>query len=225
MNLIHYEDTYKFRKILSIIGIMMIFDEDIYISLVGLFLTIISIFIIWYYNRIINKDDIIIKLVKYTSINNIKELPKKEIKIIDKFRKNYTINNINNINNNNINNIIIININYDDITLFLDILIFVNNIKNIINNNIISNLNIEFIKYYNHYYNIIALITNLNNKDEIITAISNLIDDYNANYKQLYNISKKTFISYNFEESDTIIKQLSNISIDILDKKIDLNSN
>jgi hypothetical protein len=225
MNLIHYEYNYKLGKFLLIISISMIFDKDDSVVLIGLFLSIISIFIMWYYNKIMNKDDIIIKLFKYTPINNIIELPTKEIKIIDKFEKNYN-NNINNIINiNNISNIININTNYDDITLFLDIFILVNNISNYINIYNIINKNGEFIKYYYHYYNIISIITNLNNNHEIIMSISDLVVDYNANYKQLYKISKKEFNIYNFEESSNIIKNLSNMFINILDKKIDLNSN
>lgn len=166
----------------------------------------------WYYNNLLN--NIIIKKELPKTELPIKELPKKELIITEIKTK---------ININNINNIINYDINYDTVTLFLDIFTFVNNFKNI--KNIINlNVNTEFINYCNYYYNLISYISNLNNKNEIIIAIYNLEDDYNSKYKKLYNISKEIF-TYDFKEPIYIIKYLSQIFNNMLDEKIDLNLN
>jgi hypothetical protein len=155
------------------------------------------------------------KIIKFFEDNKpiIKET-KKEISIIKTFQKNnnININNINNININNINIIITYDINYDKITLFLDIYMFVINMKNIIDMNIEINYvhNNLLIDYYKYYNDVISYISNLNDETEISIALSNLIDDYNDNAKNLniiFNYNGKYIIKYILKELINIINE------------------
>jgi hypothetical protein len=230
MKIIHYKDYKIGGNILCIIGVIMIFYDEPYLEYIGIFLLFVGIFI----NKIIkiNKKN----NIKLTNINYIDHKINNNIdydyhnKIINKFGKN---NNIPKFNNNilkfdnNIYKFINNNYDYDNITLFLDIYTFIINI----NNNII-NINNNLMDYYNHYNNIISYILSFDKSSNncIPKLLDDLVDDYNANSKQLYIISKKIFDTYDFKDikHNMIMKYLSSILLNILDKeieKIDLNSN
>ncbi len=89
-------------------------------------------------------------------------------------------------------------------------------------NNIFSEL---IINYSDYYYNIIAFISNLDNKMDISIALSYLIDDYNDNAKNLgiiFNCNEKNIIK-------CINKTLNNIidenAKDKFNRFLELNKN
>jgi hypothetical protein len=238
MNNIHYKD-YKIEG-----NILCILYNEPYLEYIGIFLLIIGILIIN------NKSNYhIIKLTRTSYIDNkINNHIDNHIdnqfdyKIINKFNNNNNIpkfnnnnnikfNNNNNIkfNNNNINNniykFINNNYNYDNITLFLDIITFINNIVATQQIDPKCHINNKYLMdYYNHYNNIIAYILSLDesSNDIIPKLLDDLVDDYNANSKQLYILSKKIFDTYDFKDikHNMIMKYLSNILLNILDKEI-----
>ncbi len=71
-----------------------------------------------------------------------------------------------------------------------------------------DNIFFQLISDYNdYYYNVIAFISNLDNKMDISIALSYLIDDYNDNAKNLgiiFNCNEKNIIK-------SINKKLNNI--------------
>jgi hypothetical protein len=162
-----------------------------------------AIIIIYYNKKILfeKRKEIILKFLEdnLIVINKSKiihkEIKEKEIKVINSFNKKFELNQ-KKININKIDEIIYYNINYDDLTLFLDIYTFikkydiVNDLKLNWNNKLLSD-------YYQHYYNIIAFISNLDDTFDINVAISYLIDDYNNNSKILDNLIKDILISKN----------------------------
>ncbi len=214
-------------RILFLAGIGMCFENIKYARYIGIIMMILGIMIIFYNKQLIikNKDKIINeiiqnynnKIIKFFEDNKYILIKKKEISIIKIFEKKYNINNIINniININNINIIINDNqYNYDNITLFLEIYRFIINLKNIIEMDLINDNLI--IRYYEYYNNIIVYISNLDNKIEISTALSYLIDDINNNIKHLdilFNCSEKNINSIN--------KKLDNIINDNTIEKFD----
>lgn len=239
MDLSRYEANKKYSRILMIAGIGMMFENIKYATIVGIIMIIIGFIINCYYNKKIifeKKKDIIIKYIeenldKIVIKNNKKpEIIKTEIKVINTFGKKYIINNnfINIDPKGHINKIIYYNINYDKITLFLNLYMFVKKYEIIMNLNhpIISNKLLleydpkgQFVamqQYYHHYYNIIAYISNLNDETDISIAMHYMTDDYNNNAKQLYNLLK------DIEDNKSISNVFNNI---IHSEKIDLNLN
>jgi hypothetical protein len=207
-------------------GIIMLFENVKYSKHVGTIMIMVGFLLMLYYQRQLNyknriekiMSDFNEKLIKFFDENEKylykkeKQPPKeKEISIIKTFQKKYEINN-NIINESNIDNIINYNINENKITLFLDIYMFVINMKNIIDmkieiNNVHNNLLIDYYKYYN---NVISYISNLNNEIEISIALSYLIDDYNDNAKNLniiFNYNGKYVIKYILQELINIINE------------------
>ena len=208
-------------RIIFISGIFMMFETVEYSKYVGLIMIILGISIVYYCKKQINyknKIDKIIsdfneKIIKFFEENEYKEKQvekPKEIKmsVIKTFEKKYKNNNNIIININNIDNFINnTNINENKITLFLDLYMFVSNMKNILELCYIKPKNDLLIDYYKYYYNIIAYISNLHDEVEISIALSYLIDDYNNNTKNLnhiFKINSNNVIKH-------ILKELNNV--------------
>jgi hypothetical protein len=210
----------------------------IYAISIGAFMIIFGTIIIIYYNKKIifeKRKEIILNFLENNIIvinqSKIKsEIKSKEIKVIDNFSKIYELNG-NKINIYNIDKIIYFDINYDNLTLFLDIYTFVKKYK------LIKELNLNWNNkllsdYYQHYYNIIAFISNLysentsDNSLNINIAINYLIEDYYNNAKILDNLIKNILIEkkkiewLNEKPSDynNIIKYISTIFNYIIEK-------
>ncbi len=224
-----YENRLKHGRTLFIAGIPMLFETLNYAIHIGIIMMISGIIIIRYYNKKIihekNKEIIIsfleevIKKLPFkekSNISNKKQIePKiKELKVYDYFGKIYQNNNTN-ININNIDTIMYYNnIDYDKITLLLDIFMFVSKYKIIMD--LKMNLNNKLLDdYYNHYCNIISYISNINinNMNEISTAINYMADDYYNNMKILDNIINNIDNSINNYYN---IKLLNNIFNNII---------
>jgi hypothetical protein len=237
MSLSIYERNLKYARTIFIAGIPMLFEKVKYSIGVGIFMIIFGLIAIFYYNKKIiyeKRKDIIYKFLENNIIiiNQLKqkETPKeikpKEIKVIDNFSKKYELNE-KNINTDNIDKIIYFDINYDNLTLFLDIYIFVKKYQLV--NNLGSKWNNKLLyDYYQHYYNIIAFISYLDNANDINIAITYLIDDYYSNAKILDNLikdilmEKKKFEWLNEKPSNynNIIKYISNIFNNIINDKL-----
>lgn len=241
MNINKYENRLKHGKIIFIAGIPMLFETVNYATPVGIFMMISGLLIITYYKKQIlfekNKEkiikfleDIIIndKYKNYVEIK--KEIKIKEIKVIDVFGRKYKYSD-NSIDNQQIDRIMYYDINYDKITLFLDIYMFVCKFK-IIMDLMLHYNNKLLIDYYNHYYKIISYISKLENIDEISNAIIVMEDDYYNNMKILDKLIRKIMIEKNKEEwleldNNTIklINKIFNNIIFTVTEKIDLNLN
>ena len=228
MSLFTYERNIKYGRTIFITGIPMLFERSIdvkYAISVGILMMIFGIIIIIYYNKKIvfeKRKEIILNFLE----NNIiiinqkkitKEIKSKEIKVIDNFSKKYQLNE-KKININNIDKIIYFDINYDNLTLFLDIYTFVKKYKLIKELNLNWNDKLLF-DYYQHYNSIIAFISNLDETNDINIAINYLIDDYYNNAKILDNLIKEILIEkkkigwLNEKPSDynNIIKYISTV--------------
>lgn len=212
MSISIYERNIKYGQTSFIAGILMLFDNNIdkiYSIITGILMIIGSIITIIYYNKQItfeNRKEIILNYLENNIIiinkknkksdkKNDKKIKKsEEYKIIDNFSKKYKLNK-NKININNLDKIIYIDINYNNLTLFLDIFTFVKKYQ------LINDLNIKWNKllddYYQHYNNIIAFISNLDNTNDINIAIDYLIDDYNNNAKILDNLIREILVEKN----------------------------
>jgi hypothetical protein len=206
MSLQIYERNLKYGRTILIAGIPMLFETVKHALIIGIFMIFLGAIIIIYYNKKIifeKRKEIIIKFLennlivinKKKLIKETKEIKTKEIKVIDTFYKKYELNN-KKINFDNLDKIIYYDINYDNLTLFLDIYTFVKKYE------LIDDLNLNWNNkllndYYQHYYNIIAFISNLDNINDINIAITYLIDDYDNNVKILDNLIKDILISKN----------------------------
>ncbi len=237
MNINKYESRIKHGRTIFIAGIPMLFETVNYAIPVGIFMMISGLLIIKYYNNKIlyeKNREMIVKFLEdiINKIPDKKKLEKteiiikpKEIKVIDIFGKKYQYHNniINNIINNNIDKIMYHDtyndINYDKITLFLDIFMFVNKFK------IIMDLKLDWtnkllIDYYNHYYKIISYISNLNDIDEIFLAINYMEDDYYTNMKILDKLIRDILIEKNREDylefDNNIIKNINKVFNNII---------
>lgn len=239
MSLINYEKNLKHGRTMLIAGIFMLFEKVNYALIVGVSIIILGGIIIIHYNKKISfekKKEIIVKFIEETlkivdnNKNNnlsIKENKIKEIKVIDSFGKKYDYNN-KLINIKNIDKIIYYDINYDYITVFLDIFMFINKFTIIMNLKLNWN-NKLLIDYYHHYYNIISYISNLDNIDDISLSISYLIDDYSNNCKILDKLMNDILIEKNkvdwLKEKPTdnqyIIKYISTIFNYIISDNLD----
>jgi hypothetical protein len=215
MSLLIYERNLKYGRTILIAGILMLFEKSIhtiYAFGTGIFMIIFGIIIIIYYNKkiVFEKRKEIIQnflennliIINKSKIKQQKEnevIKSKEIKVIDYFSKQYKLNE-NKINSINIDKIIYFDINYDNLTLFLDIYTFVKKYDLIIELNFNWNNKLLF-DYYQHYYNIIAFISNLySNSNDTISiniAINYLIEDYYNNAKILDNLIKEILIEKN----------------------------
>ncbi len=229
MNIAYYEKNLKHGRTLGIAGIFMLFEKVNYALICGISMIIIGLCIIIHSNKMISfekKKAEIIKFIEetFTQINNnkkqikeVKEPKIKEIKVIDVFGRKYEYNN-KLINIKNIDKIIYYDINYDNMTLFLDIFIFIKKFT------IIRNLKLNWnnkllIDYYNHYYCVISYISNLNEVNDISSAISYLVEDYENNCKILDKVINDVLIEKNkldwLKEKPTdpqyIIKYISTI--------------
>jgi hypothetical protein len=209
-----YKNRIIHGRTIFIAGIAMLFETVNYAMPVGIFMMISGLLIIKYYKKQIlfeKNKEIIIKFLeniitndKNTNNVEIKKEPKiKEIKVIDVFGRKYQYNN-NNINKINLDNIMYYDINYDKITLFLDIYMFVCKFK------IIMDLELHFnnaynnkllIDYYNHYNNIISYISNITNDEISISIAINIMEnDYYTNMKILDKLIRNIMIEKNKEE-------------------------
>jgi hypothetical protein len=231
-------------KIIFITGIFMLFEKIKYSVHVGIIMMIIGFFMIRIFQNKINFEKNKIIIIEYIKDNIIKcineqvvEKPKnikniKEINIIGTFKKMYQLNNtiINIINTSNIDNIIINNNNiiYDDVSLFLDIYLFVKKFE------LIQNINSKFVEnklifdYYKYYYNIISHISNIENDKLISIAISHLVEDYYNNQKQLHKLINNLLIYNNKEEwfiDNNIIKSILNVFNNIISQNLDDKAN
>ncbi len=211
MNLVNYDTYKKNSRILIIAGVGMMFENIKYANIIGIIMITIGFIINHYYDKKkMFEKEIIIKFIE-ENINKdiikepiVKEPINKEIKVINTFGKKYNINNnivtkqqidpSDHINNNNID--------YDKITLFLDLYMFVKKYELIMNN-------IEYNKllneYYKYYYNVIAYISNLNNTNDVSNALDYLMYDYNNNSKQLNNIIKELYPNYSIINIKSIL--------------------
>jgi len=219
MSLHNYEHYKKISKILIIAGIGMLFETIKYSVIVGIIM-IISGFIInyyyynYYYNQMIyeKQKEFILKYTKENKndiINNKIEPVKKEIKIINTFGKKYYIVAMQQIDPKGINNIVAMqyyyDINYDKISLFLDLYMFVKKYEIIINISNNSNNIVAMQQYYYYYHNIISYISNLDNVTDISIAMSYMMDDYNDNAKNLYKLIKELYPDSNMTQKVNII--------------------
>ena len=241
MSLSIYERNLKYGRTILLTGIPILLEKRmpaIYAISIGIFMIIFGAIIIIYYNKKIifeKRKEIILNFLEdnIIVINKSKkklEIKSKEIKVIDSFSKIYELNG-NKINIYNIDKIIYFDINYDNLTLFLDIYTFVKKYK------LIKELNLNWNNkllsdYYQHYYNIIAFISNLysentyDNSLNINIAINYLIEDYYNNAKILDNLIKNILIEkkkidwLNEKPSDynNIIKYISTIFNYIIEK-------
>jgi hypothetical protein len=223
MDVKNYEDNKHKGQVLFFAGIITLFKNIDYAKHLGLVMVILGLIIIFYNRQQINNkkkqekineiiDNFNNKIIQFFKDNQTEPIIEKPINIIKTFEKKYNINQSNNININNINIIITYDINYDKITLFLDIYMFVINMKNIIDMNIEINYvhNNLLIDYYKYYNDVISYISNLNDETEISIALSNLIDDYNDNAKNLniiFNYNGKYIIKYILKELINIINE------------------
>ena len=150
-----------------------------------------------------------IKFEEIAHINNKIEPVKKEIKIINTFGKKYYIVAMQQIDPKGINNIVAMqyyyDINYDKISLFLDLYMFVKKYEIIINISNNSNNIVAMQQYYYYYHNIISYISNLDNVTDISIAMSYMMDDYNDNAKNLYKLIKELYPDSNMTQKVNII--------------------
>ena len=222
-----YNNYIKGGRILFIAGIGMLFESVENSIIVGILMIIIGTICIIYYNKQISlekRKEIIIKFLEDNIIIINKKPKNKEIKIIDSFSKKYEYND-NIIDIKNLEKIINYDINYDNLTLFLDIYTFVKKYKFISNLKIVCN-NKLLADYYYHYNNIIAFISYLDNIKDINVAINYMIEDYHNNAKILDNLMKEILINnelLNKKPSNpiNIIKYISTVFNYILDKHLD----
>jgi hypothetical protein len=193
-------------RIIFLTGILMLFEKIEYSLHVGILMMIIGFLVIRYFQNKVNFEKNKRIIIKHFN-EQIVEKPQviKEMNIISTFKKIYELNNNNitiNINIINIDNNIINNNNiiYDDITLFLDIYMFVKKFE------LIQSINKKFLDnkllfdYYKYYYIIISYISNMDDDNLISIAISHLVEDYNNNKKQLYKLINNVLISNNKED-------------------------
>lgn len=217
----------KFGRTLLIAGIGMLFENDKNAIIIGMIMILIGSIIIIYYNKqisLINRKEIIIKFLE-DNIIIINKKPKikenKEIKIIDSFSKKYNYNK-ELINIDNLDKFISYDINYDNLTLFLDIYTFVKKYKLVKSLNIVWK-NKLLADYYYHYNNIIAFISQLDNSKDINIAINYMIEDYYNNSKILENLMKEICIDDELLNNNQphIIKYISAVFNYLLDKHLD----
>ncbi len=200
MSLQTYERNLKYARTIMIAGIPMLFEKVEYAISVGIFMIIFGAFAMYYYNKKIlyeKRKEIIIKFLDNNTITIAKKINtdiiNKEIKVIDCFGKNNKYDETK-INIDNLDKIIYFDIDYDNLTIFLDIYTFVKKYELV--NNINYNFNNKLLSdYYKHYYNIIAFISNLDDKNDIYISINYLIDDYINNVKILDNLIKDILIN------------------------------
>ena len=217
----------KVGRILFIAGIGMLFENIKNARIIGIIMILIGSIVIIYYNKkilLLNRKELIIKFLE-DNIIIINKKPKiKEIKIINSFSKKYNYNN-EIINVQNLDKMISYDINYDNLTLFLDIYTFVkkyklvNSLKIVWNNKLLAD-------YYYHYNNIIAFISYLNNIKDINVAVNYMIEDYHNNAKILDNLMKEILMNNELlnnkpSEPIHIIKYISNTFDYLLDKKLE----
>ena len=235
MSLSIYERNLKYGRTILIVGIAMLFEKNIH-PIYGIVMIIFGAIIIIYYNKKIvfeKRREIILNFLENNIIviNQSKIKQKKEIKVIkviDNFSKKYELNE-NKINITNIDKIIYFDINYDNLTLFLDIYTFIKKYNLIKELNLNWNNNLLF-DYYQHYYNIIAFISNLDETNDINIAINYLIDDYYNNAKILDNLIKDILIEKNKiewlnekpSEYNNIIKYMSTMFNYIINDKFEI---
>jgi hypothetical protein len=205
MDISCYEKNKSYGRMILVGGVIMCFERIKLFKYIGVLMIIISIIIINYYQTkiITNFNNNIINLIEENSISEDVKEKEKELNIFRTFERKYNL-----INNNNQ----IININQMiNINEFFDIYLFVSKLKIVIDLKLINDK--LLLEYYEYYYNIISYISNLETISEISITVSDLIDDYNDNSKQLYKL-------FNISESNKNNRYINNIS-DILDKMID----
>lgn len=216
-----YQNRIKYGRTIFIAGIPMLFEKVDYAIPLGIIMMILGIIIIGYYNKKIkyekNKDIIINfieEIIKSIPTKNkvIEQAPTlikiKEIKLIDTFGKKYQCDNI--MNTNNIDKIMYYDIDYDKITLFFDIYMFISKFKNIINLELKYSDNKLLIDYYNHYNKVISYIANMS---DVSDALKLMEEDYYDNKKILDKIIKDIL---NKEYNNNSIKFMNNIFNNII---------
>uniref|UniRef100_A0A6C0HVV5 Uncharacterized protein n=1 Tax=viral metagenome TaxID=1070528 RepID=A0A6C0HVV5_9ZZZZ len=211
MDISCYEKNQSYGRMILVGGVIMCFERIKLFNYIGFLMIIISIIIINYYQTKINKiitnfNNNIINFIEEDNISEDVKEQEKELNIIKTFERKYNL-----INHLIINNQIIINNQMINNNEFFDIYLFVSKLKIVIDLKLINNK--LLLEYYEYYNNIISYISNLETISEISITVSDLIDDYYDNSKQLYKL-------FNISESNKNNRYINNIS-DILDKMID----